>query len=71
MNDTLFRNGGITDSNPRLLAIIEDKAGINTTGSGIGHDLTGFLDNDRSRSFILNGYFENDFDDYTKGKDYL
>ena len=71
MNDTLFRNGGITDNNPRLLAIIEDKGGINTTGSGIGHDLTGFLDNDRNRSFVLNNYFENDFDNYKRGKNYL
>ena len=46
LNDTLFRNGGLTDNNPRLLAIIMDKDGINTTGSGIGHDLTGYLDND-------------------------
>jgi hypothetical protein len=68
MNDTLFRNGGITDNNPKLLAIIEDKGGINTTGSGIGHDLTGFLDNDQNSSFVLNNYFENDFDNYMKGK---
>jgi hypothetical protein len=68
MNDTLFRNGGITDNNPRLLAIIEDSGGINTTGSGIGHDLTGFLDNEPNRSFVLNNYFENDFDNYMKGK---
>jgi hypothetical protein len=68
MNDTLFRNGGITDKNPRLLAIIEDRDGINTTGSGIGHDLTAFLDNDRNSSFVLNNYFENDFDNYMKGK---
>lgn len=68
MNDTLFRKGGITDSNPRLLAVIEDKGGINTTGSGIGHDLTGFLDSDRNRSFVLNNYFVNDFDDYMSGR---
>ena len=68
LNDTLFRNGGITDSNPNLLAIIEDKAGINTTGSGIGHDLTAFLDNDPNKSFVLNDYFENDFDNYKKGQ---
>ncbi len=67
MNDTLFKNGGITDTNPKLLAIIEDKNGINTTGSGIGHDLTGFLDNDPNNSFVLNDYFENDFNSYTKG----
>lgn len=68
MNDTLFRNGGITDNNPKLLAIIEDKGGINTTGAGIGHDLTGFLDNDPNKSFVLNNYFENDFNNYMRGR---
>jgi cytochrome b involved in lipid metabolism len=68
MNDTLFRNGGITDSNPRLLALINDSGGINTTGSGIGHDITGFLDNEPNRSFVLNNYFENDIDNYRRGK---
>ena len=51
-----------------MLAIIEDKGGINTTGNGIGHDLTAFLDNDRNKSFVLNSYFENDFDNFTKGR---
>jgi hypothetical protein len=68
MNDTLFRSGGITDKNPRILALIEDKGGINTTGAGIGHDLTAYLDNDRKKSFLLNNYFENDFDKYIKGR---
>jgi hypothetical protein len=67
INDTLFRNGGITDQNPRLLAFIGDPDGINTTGSGIGHDLTGYLDNDVNKSFVLNSYFESDFDNYSKG----
>jgi hypothetical protein len=68
LNDTLFRNGGITDSYPVLLAIIEDKGGINTTGSGIGHNLTAFMDNDRNKSFVLNNFFETDFDNYMKGR---
>jgi hypothetical protein len=68
LNDTLFKNGGITDNNPNLLAIIEDNGGINTTGSGIGHDLTAFLDNDPNKSFVLNDYFENDFDNYRSGR---
>jgi hypothetical protein len=68
LNDTLFRSGGITDKNPRLLALIEDEGGINTSGTGLGHDLLCWLDNDRDRSFILNNYYENDFDDYKKGK---
>lgn len=68
MNDTLFKDGGMTNSNPKLLAIIEDQGGINTTGSGIGHDLTAFLDNNQNNSFVLNKYFETDFDNYMKGK---
>jgi hypothetical protein len=65
LNDTLFRNGGITDARPVLIAIIEDEGGINTTGSGIGHDLTGKLDNE---SFVLNNYYENDFNTYMRGR---
>ncbi len=68
MNDTLFRYGGITDEDPRLLAIIEDIGGINTTGSGIGHDLAGYIDDDPAKTIILNNYFENDFDSYTRGR---
>jgi hypothetical protein len=67
LNDTLFRNGGITDKNPRLLAIIEDKGGINTSGSGIGHDITGYLDKEITRSIVLNNYYTNDFDNYSRG----
>jgi hypothetical protein len=68
MNDTLFRSGGMTNSSPKLLALIEDRGGINTTGAGIGHDLTAYLDNDQNNSFVLNKYFENDFDNYMKGR---
>ncbi|MBG0859093.1 MAG: type IX secretion system sortase PorU [Bacteroidales bacterium] len=68
MNDTLFRNGGITDNEPRMLAVLEDEGGINTTGSGIGHDLTAYLDGEQNRTFVLNNYFENEVDNYMKGK---
>jgi hypothetical protein len=68
LNDTLFRNGGITTSNPRLIATIQDAGGINTTGSGIGHDITAFIDNNSNNSFVLNEYFENDFDNYSRGR---
>lgn len=68
MNDTLFKSGGITDKNPRLLAIIEDKGGINTTGAGIGHDITGYIDNQANQSFVLNNYYVNDFDNFMKGR---
>ena len=68
MNDTLFRSGGLTDQNPRFLALIEDEGGINTAGTGLGHDLSCWLDNDLDRLLILNNYYENDFNYYNKGK---
>jgi len=68
MNDTLFRNGGITDANPRILALIKDEGGINTTGAGIGHDLIAYIDNDPKSSVILNNYFINDQNSYISGK---
>jgi hypothetical protein len=68
MNDTLFRNGGITDKYPVLLARIEDEGGINTTGSGIGHDITAFLNSQNSQKIVLNSYFETEFDNYRKGR---
>lgn len=68
LNDTLFKSGGISCPDPRILAIIEDEGGINTTGSGIGHDLIAYLDDDLKTSFILNNYFESDFDSYVKGR---
>lgn len=68
MNDTLFRDGGLTDKNPVLMAIIEDPCGINITGSGIGHDLTGYTDENRNSPVILNDRYVNDFDSYTRGR---
>ena len=67
LNDVFFKNGGITDASPKLLAIIKDKSGINTTGLGIGHDLIAYLDKKPNDYFILNNYFETEFDDYTRG----
>ncbi|GAH80901.1 unnamed protein product [marine sediment metagenome] len=56
MNDSSFRNGGITDESPVLLAYIHDQKGVNTVGNGIGHDITAYIDNDQSTMMILNDY---------------
>lgn len=67
MNDTLFRDGGITGRNPVLLARISDDNGINITGNNIGHDLLGILDGNTQQAFVLNDFFISEKDDYTKG----
>ena len=67
MNDRNFVNGGMTDENPRLLVFLTDSSGINTVGSGIGHDITLVLNNDPSTLLVLNDYYVADADSYQSG----
>lgn len=67
MNDTNFVEGGITDSNPRLLVKLYDANGINATGIGIGHDISAILDNDIRQLFVLNDYYQSDLNDFRSG----
>ncbi|MDR2122890.1 MAG: type IX secretion system sortase PorU [Flavobacteriaceae bacterium] len=57
MNNLNFVNGGITDRSPYLLACITDSTGINSTGLGIGHDITEVLDNNVNNTIILNDFY--------------
>ena len=68
MNDKNFVSGGITDESPSIYAEIFDSNGINTTGNGIGHDITAILDEKTSNPIILNSYYESDLDSYQSGK---
>ena len=67
MNDTLFRNGGITDQNPRLIAFLQDETGINTSDEGIGQQITATLSNDPTKEYILNRHYEADLNAHNKG----
>jgi hypothetical protein len=68
MNNEQFVNGGITDENPVLLANLYSEVGINTVGSGIGHDITMVLNENTNQSIILNKFYESELDDFTSGK---
>ncbi|WP_226064338.1 type IX secretion system sortase PorU [Kaistella polysaccharea] len=76
LNNINFADGGITDQNPLLLACVTDNTGINSTGSGIGHDVTVILDGKIIETVVLNDfYFSGDgngctnpaLSDYQKG----
>jgi hypothetical protein len=70
MNDTLFRDGGITDNAPTLLAVLSDKSGINASGTGIGHDIVAWFDGNTSESVVLNSLFKSEKTGYTSGSLY-
>jgi hypothetical protein len=68
MNDENFESGDEIDRNSFLLAYISDESGINTLGSGIGHDIVAILDEITNNPYVLNDYYEADLDSYTSGK---
>lgn len=67
IGDTTFVSGGFTDENPRLLALLSDENGINTTGSGIGHDLVANLSGPSEVQAILNEFFVGKLNSSTEG----
>lgn len=67
MNDSLFISGGSTDDNPAIFAILSDKIGINSVGSGIGHDITAVLDGNANEIMVLNDFFETDVNNNARG----
>ena len=67
MNDDKFALGGITDENPKLFSKIFDENGINTSGNGVGHDITAIIDNNTKNIYTLNDFYEVNVDNNNKG----
>ncbi|MBL7744151.1 MAG: type IX secretion system sortase PorU [Chitinophagaceae bacterium] len=67
LNDEKFVNGGIANENPILIVKLADSSGINTVGTGVGHDIVATLDNDNRQFFILNDFYEGEQDSYQQG----
>ncbi len=66
INDTLFVDGGMTGDNPILFARLKDNSAINTAGTGIGHDIIAYIDDD-SDAKVLNKYYIADIGTYKSG----
>ena len=67
LNTPAFVDGGKTYEFPRFYADIYDENGINTVGSGIGHDLLLVIDEDPNQTFSLNDYFIAQSNSYQQG----
>lgn len=67
LNEADFPNGGITNSNPLLVARLSDESGINATGTSLGHDIELILDGNTSKLTTLNDYFAYEFGSYQEG----
>lgn len=67
LNGEEFVDGGVVPASPVFGAKLQDPSGINTSGNGIGHDLTLIIDDMPSMTYNLNDNFVQDQDDYTSG----
>jgi len=67
LNDYNFKNGGLTHSEPLLLINLQDVSGINTSGSGIGHDIIVTLDNNPATTRTLNSFYQANINTYQYG----
>ena len=67
MDNDDFVSGNKTSKNPTLVAYLSDENGINTAGTGIGHDITAVLDGDYSKVLVLNKYYQSDINNYKSG----
>ena len=58
IDDERFVEGSITNENPLLLAYIKDENGVNTSGAGIGHDITATLSGATNKVYTLNQFYD-------------
>jgi hypothetical protein len=68
LNDDKFVNGGLTNETPILIVKLTDSSGINTVGTGIGHDITAILDGDEKNIIKLNDYYEAALNSFQEGQ---
>lgn len=68
INDTNFRDGGLTNETPTIYARLSDSVGINAAGCGLGHDITAIIDNNPYSTVTLNDFFEPDILDSRNGE---
>lgn len=61
-DDLAFESSYLVNSNFTLLAKLEDETGINTTGSGVGHNLEAIINDDEDNPIDLTSSFVGDLD---------
>ena len=67
LNAKNFRDGDLVNESPKLILELFDSSGINTSTSGIGHNLEAKLD-DEFQSIDLSNYYRSELNDYRIGK---
>ncbi|MEP5943928.1 MAG: type IX secretion system sortase PorU, partial [Balneola sp.] len=68
LNDEKFVNGNLVSDSPKLIVELQDNSGINTTGTGVGHEIIATIDTKPTQTFILNEFYEGNLNDFSGGR---
>ncbi|MDI6401510.1 type IX secretion system sortase PorU [Balneolaceae bacterium ANBcel3] len=72
LNDELFIDGGIVNDSPKLIVLLSDDYGINTTGAGVGHEIVAIIEDfdapENRKTIPLNEYYQSNLDDFSSGR---
>jgi hypothetical protein len=68
LNDPSFVNGNLVGDKPTLIVELNDETGINTTGTGVGHEIIATIDTQPQQTIVLNPFYEGNLDDFTGGR---
>ena len=67
INDSTFVDGGLIGDDATLVVRLFDENGINTVGTGVGHELLLMLDNDPTPAIEIGRFYVGDLDSYQRG----
>jgi hypothetical protein len=68
LDDESFAFGGTAAPNSIMYVRLFDQSGINTSGAGLGNDITAIIDENSRNPIVLNAFYESEVGDFTKGK---
>lgn len=67
LNNEDFQNGGTVNATPLFVGQLSDASGINSSGNGIGHNLSLCIDGRSDLTYNINEYYTHEFGDFTRG----
>jgi hypothetical protein len=67
LDNKSFVSGGKTGKSPVLMADLSDTNGINYLGLGIGHEIVATLDGNMAHQIVLNDYYVQQVNSFTRG----
>ena len=67
LNDPSFVDGGLVSGVPTLQVELYDASGVNTVGTGVGHELLLVIDGKETEAVDVSGRYEADEEDARKG----